>query len=83
LALGKHLTSLMASLEVSLHFFRLHHGFDRPTFSTGKGPHLLFSFYCILCFSQRDLRQVSFLPLSVGSIPVFFTCICLSARYFV
>jgi hypothetical protein len=33
-----------------------------------RGPVLLFSFCCVLCFSQRDLRQVHFLHVSVNFI---------------
>jgi hypothetical protein len=35
-------------------------------------PLLLFSFYFILYLSQRDLRQVNFLPVSVNLNPLFF-----------
>ena len=52
-----------------------------PVFITGligliflqKVPFLPFSFCCILCFSQWDLRQDNFFPVSVGHIPVFFS----------
>jgi hypothetical protein len=43
----------------------LHHGFDRPTFSREKGPLLLYSLCFLLCFSQRDFGQLSFLPISL------------------
>lgn len=35
-------------------------------------PLLLFSFCCLLYFSQRELRQVSFLPVSLNFTPPFF-----------
>ena len=37
-----------------------------------RGPVLLFSFCCVPCFSQRDLRQIHFLPVSVKCIRFFF-----------
>jgi hypothetical protein len=37
------------------------------------GPVLLFYFCCILYFSQRDLRQVHFLPASVNFISFLFS----------
>jgi hypothetical protein len=42
-------------------------------FATGNGPLLLCSFRCLLCFSQRDLRQFSFLPASVLCTHHFFS----------
>ena len=41
--------------------------------ATGKGPRLLFSFRCSPCLSQRDLRQFSFLPVSVRCTPHFLS----------
>ena len=38
-----------------------------------RGPVLFFSFCRVLCFSQRDLRQVHFLPASVNFIPFSFS----------
>jgi len=35
-------------------------------------PLLLFSLCCLLYFSQRDLRQVSLLPVSVNFTLLFF-----------
>jgi hypothetical protein len=42
-------------------------------FATGRGPLLLFSFRCLLYFSQRDLRQFSFLPVSADRTHHFFS----------
>ena len=42
-------------------------------FPPKRGHLYLFSLFCILCFSKKDLRQVSFLPVSVDCTPLFFS----------
>jgi len=63
----------MPKLIVSLHFTSscLHHSFDRPICHR-KGFSSAVSFRCLLCFSQRDLRQFSFLPASLLCTRHFF-----------
>ena len=42
-------------------------------FPPARGPLLLFSFCCLLRFSQWDLRQFSFFPVPVDFTPLFFS----------
>jgi len=48
-------------------------GFRGPLYPTERGLLYLFFLCCILCFSKRDLRQVSSLPVSVDYTPLFFS----------
>jgi len=53
----------------------LHHRFHRPMiiFPHKTGPRFNFSFWCLLCFSQRNLQKVSFLPMLVDCTRFYFS----------